>query len=156
MATDANHKELLLEGRRALAVGDLKRAGSLAQQAKAHRAAYDPLDDTPEQLEAAIRKYQEVMSQPKHSEAYRRGLAKMLMEQSEALLRAGDLDVAEQLADRASRQGITLRVDTEGPLGPDRRLPPGPHSGQFVTAFHFGRRAPRFGVQFFGRPAESY
>ncbi|MFZ5831180.1 MAG: hypothetical protein ACOY3P_13905, partial [Planctomycetota bacterium] len=62
-------RELLRAARRALAVGDVRRAGSLIQQARAQGIQYDPLDDTPDKVDAAIRKYQDITAQADHSEA---------------------------------------------------------------------------------------
>jgi general secretion pathway protein D len=99
--------DLLREARKALAVGDVRRAGALTQQAAATPANYDPLDDSPEKVELAIRKYQEVTSQQNNSEGYRRTYARMLMEQADALIRSGDIAEAEQLATLAARQNLT-------------------------------------------------
>ena len=63
---------------------------------------YQPLDDTPDKVEAAIRKYQELSSLDKNTEAYRRAYARNLMEQADALLRWGEQDEAERLASRAA------------------------------------------------------
>lgn len=102
MATDAGQSNPLLQARRALAVGDLRRAADLVKRAAAENRRYQPLDDTPEKVKAAILKYQDLASRPKDSQAYRRGYARMLMEQSQALLAAGDVDQAERLANSAS------------------------------------------------------
>ena len=99
--------DLLRAARRALAVGDVRRAASLAIQARSQQASYGPLDDSPDKVEAAIRKYQEVTAQQGNSEAYRRTYARMLLEQAAALLRSGDHDEAERLATQASRQQLT-------------------------------------------------
>jgi len=93
--------------RLALAVGDVRRAGDLVQQAKALRINYQPLDDTPERVEAAIRKYQDLSSLDKNTEAYRRAYARNLMEQADALVRWGEHDEAERLAGRAAGMPIT-------------------------------------------------
>jgi len=100
--------KLLLQARRALAVGDVSSAKGLAEQAKQVQAQYRPLDDTPEKVEAAIRKYQDVIGRAaKDTEAYRRTYSRMLMKQANALLRAGDHDEAERLADLAFREQLT-------------------------------------------------
>ena len=79
------NQELLRTARRALAVRDVKRATTLVQQAKASPAQYDPLDDTPERVDLAIRKYQDVMAQQSNTEVWRRQYARVLMEQADAL-----------------------------------------------------------------------
>ena len=100
--------KLLLEARRALAVGDVQRATRFVEQARQSQTQYQPLDDRPEKVEAAIRKYEDLSTRSvKTTEAYRRAYARMLMEQSQALLQAGDYDEAERLADRAFRQQLS-------------------------------------------------
>ena len=70
------------------------------------RVNYQPLDDTPERVEATIAKYQELSTLDKGTEAYRRGYARSLMEQADALLRWGQQDEAERLAGRAAGMQI--------------------------------------------------
>ena len=55
---------------------------------------------------AAITKYQEVNGLDKGTETYRRAYARMLMEQSEALLNWKEYEVADQLAGQAARQQV--------------------------------------------------
>ena len=95
---------LLRLARTALAVGDVRRATELLNQAKRLQVRYAPLEDSPERVEAAVNKYQDTMSLDKNTEAYRRAYARMLMEQAEALFRYGELGLAEELGDRALRQ----------------------------------------------------
>jgi general secretion pathway protein D len=104
-------EELLRTARKALALGDVRRASNLVQQARGQRANYDPLGDTPDKVEAAIQKYQTVMARQDSSEAFRRAYAKMLMEQSQALVKTRDYDEAERLVVQASRQQLAF-----GPL----------------------------------------
>jgi general secretion pathway protein D len=96
----------LLEARRKLAVGDLRRAAELVEQAKAQNIPYGPLDD-PRRVEDAIRKMSELGSTDKNTDAYRRGYARNLTEQSEALLRYGEIDEAEKLANLAALQPVS-------------------------------------------------
>ena len=98
----------LLAARRALAVGDIRRASEFAQQAKNQNLQYGPLDDTPEKIEAAIRKMRDLASVDKNTEAYRRAYARNVMEQAEALLRHSEWDEAERLANLAAQQQITF------------------------------------------------
>jgi len=110
MATDVDAAALLLDARRALAFGDVPRANRLADQAQRQQATYGVLDDSPTRVKQAIAEYQHAKSQPNpSSEAYRRGYAKVLMDQARALLRSGDYDTAERLADTASQQRVTYR-----------------------------------------------
>jgi general secretion pathway protein D len=102
-----NPRDLLRSARRALAVGDVRRGTAFVVQARSQQASYGPLDDTPDKVEAAIRKYQEVTAQQSNSEAYRRAYARMLMEQASALFRSSDYDEAELLATQASRQQLS-------------------------------------------------
>jgi general secretion pathway protein D len=97
---------LLLAARRALAVGDVRRAAALVAQAKQMPVRYAPTDDTPERVEAALARYQEVNALDKGTQTYRRAYARMLMEQAEALLRWGDYEQADQLAAQAARQQV--------------------------------------------------
>ena len=60
---------LLRLSRRALAVGDVRRAVDLLNQAKRLQVRYGPLDDSPERAEAAISKYQEIMTLDRNTEA---------------------------------------------------------------------------------------
>jgi len=99
--------ELLRAARKALAVGDLRRAQTLVQQARAQQAQFDPAGDTPDRVEALIRRHQDVMAMPNNTEGYRRAYAKLLVEQAYGLLRSGDLAEAEELANQAARQGVT-------------------------------------------------
>ena len=96
----------LLSARRALAEGDIDRAIRFVQQAKQQPTGYDALGDTPENVEAAIidfQKYENVAASDRTTESYRRGRARVLMDQADALLRLGDYDLAEELATSASR-----------------------------------------------------
>lgn len=100
-----NANGMLLEGRRALAVGDARRAAMLAQQAKATGVAFGP-GDNPDKLQATIAGYNDLMAQRNergNTESWRRQLAKLLMEQADSLLRWQEYDEAERLATEAAR-----------------------------------------------------
>lgn len=103
----AANDNLLRAAHRALAVGDIRHATELLQQEKARRVTYQPLDDTPEKVEAAMRKYQELSGLDKNSEAYRHAYARNLMDQADGLLRWNEQDEAERLASQAARLQIT-------------------------------------------------
>ena len=92
----------LRAARLALAVGDVRRADGFVGQAKAMRLNYQPQDDTPEQVETAIRKYQELSGLDKNSEAYARMYARSMMDQADGLARWSEFDEAERLAGRAA------------------------------------------------------
>jgi len=100
--------ELLHAARRALAVGDLRRARGLVQQARNLQARYTPQDDTPEAVEAAIEQYDRLLADRQSTESWRRAYARMLLKQAEALLRYRDFDEAERLAEEAARQAARL------------------------------------------------
>ena len=68
--------------------------------------SYQPFDDTPEKVEAALQKYQELLALDKSTEAYARAYARTMMEEADALARWGEFDQAEQLALRAARLNI--------------------------------------------------
>jgi len=110
MASDHQRGNALLQARRALAEQDVRRANDWVRQARVSNLTHDSFGDTPEKVEAAIREYQNLMAQPNNTEAYRRAYARMLMNQADALLRAGDFDKAEDLADLAARQRLTYSL----------------------------------------------
>ncbi len=93
---------LLRAARCALAVGDVRHANELVLQEKAKHANYQLTDDTPDKVEAAIRKYQQLSSMDKSTEGYRHAYASTLMDQADGLLRCGEYDEAERLASRAA------------------------------------------------------
>ncbi len=102
--------QLLLEARRALAVGDVRRAGGVVQQARSLNVSYGPADDTPDRVDAQIAKYRNLKAEEAQrgkTEGYRRQFARILMEQAEGLMRWRDFDEAERLATEAARQGVT-------------------------------------------------
>lgn len=98
---------LLCAARLALAVGDVRHALELVRQAQSTRANYHPAEDTPDKVEAAIRKYQEVLALDKNTEAHARAYARSLTEQADALARWGEYDEAERLAGRAAGMRLT-------------------------------------------------
>jgi hypothetical protein len=102
---------LLLEARRALAVGDVRRAAGMVEQAKATGAEFGLHDDSPAKVEMAIRKHNEVMELGKgrqNSDGWRRQYADLLLEQSQQLLRRKDFDEAERLATSAGRLNVAF------------------------------------------------
>ena len=90
----------LLAARRALAVGDVRRATGAVEAAKKLNATYGHHDDTPERVETAVRNYRQVSesaSGPQATEAARHQLADLLMDQAQQLVRWRDYDEAERL-----------------------------------------------------------
>lgn len=98
----------LLMARRALAVGDLRRAGTALEESRKLGVNYGFHDDSPDKVEAAIRNYQQVSEAIKgrKDEAARRQMADLLMDQSQQLLRWKDFDEAERLAQHAKSMGV--------------------------------------------------
>jgi general secretion pathway protein D len=91
----------LIGARRALAVGDVRRAATELEAARQTKATYGPHDDSPDKVDAAIRRYRQVMEALNgqgDSEAGRHQLADALMEQAVELARWQDYDEAERLA----------------------------------------------------------
>ncbi len=108
--------ELLIAARRALALGDVRRANNLVQQARELNVHYTPNEDSPTKVEMAIRQYEDLVQQPgdrRQSEPFRRQYAKLLLEQAEALAAWQQYAEAERLALEASRLGVTY-----GPFEP--------------------------------------
>lgn len=100
--------KLLVAARRSLAVGDVRRATDLANQAKALQARYEYQDDSPAKVEAAIDRFAG-LGDPranKDSELYRRRRADSLLEQAEGLLYWQELDEAERLVNDAKRLNV--------------------------------------------------
>lgn len=109
-AGPSSSADLLLDARRALAVGDTHRAAQKAQQAKATGAQFGALDDNPDKVEAAIAAYSDLMAQKSERgamEPWRRQYARLLLDQADALARWRDFPEAERLASEAAR----LRVN---------------------------------------------
>ncbi|HVW39186.1 MAG TPA: hypothetical protein VHB99_17845, partial [Pirellulales bacterium] len=99
----------LLEARKALAVGDVKRATNLAAQAKQLGVRYDFHEDSPAKLEETINRYSRLNAAggpPKDSESYRRQHADSLLQQAEALMNWGEFDEAERLVTDAKRLNV--------------------------------------------------
>jgi general secretion pathway protein D len=98
--------ELLLGARKALSVGDVRRASAMVEQAKSLEVAYGLLDDSPAKVEAVIRKHNDLMQRraaAPQPEIYNRQYAELLLEQADALVRWQALADAERLATDASR-----------------------------------------------------
>ncbi|HWB11182.1 MAG TPA: hypothetical protein VG826_18280 [Pirellulales bacterium] len=100
--------KLLYTARRALAVGDVRRATDLVNQAKALDLQYEYREDSPAKIDAAIQHYAQLAQQAgsPESEGYRRRKAECLLEQAEGLLAWRDYDEAERLVDSANRLNV--------------------------------------------------
>ena len=99
---------LLVESRRALALGDVRTATAKLEQAKAIGAVYGPSDDTPDRVARTISNYVSLKEQEKQSgntEGYRHRYARVLMEQAQGLLYWREYDEAERLTGMAARLG---------------------------------------------------
>jgi len=100
----AGSDALLRSARMALAVTDVRRASDMVVQARQEQIRYAPNEDCPERVEAAIARFVEVSRLERSTEENRKTYARMLMEQSEALLQWGELDQADKLAALAVEQ----------------------------------------------------
>lgn len=101
----------LLEARRALALGDVKTARRYVEQVRSLKLTYGRYDDSPDRVEALIQTHENLLSQKAdrgQTEGWRRLYAKLLIEEADGLLRWGDLDEAERLAQLAGQQGVTF------------------------------------------------
>ncbi len=108
-ATSMAAGQILLDARRALAVGDVRRAEGLLQRVRSMNVPYGPQDDNPDKVDLQVRAYSDLMSQREqrgNTEAYRRQYARLLMEQADGLLRWRELDEAERLASLAAQQHV--------------------------------------------------
>ena len=92
----------LRAARLALADTDVRTAGMYLQRARNMQFTYQPSDDTPDKVEAAIRGYLELSGLDKNTEAYAHKYARSLTEQADGLVRWGAYDKAEELARRAA------------------------------------------------------
>ncbi len=109
--TQKQSDQWLLEARRALALGDIKTAQRHVEQVRSLGLTYGRFEDSPERIETLIRTYQDLMAQKAErgqSEGWRRLYAKLLLEQADGLLRWGDLNEAERLAQHAVQQGVSF------------------------------------------------
>ena len=104
----AKSDELLRTARKALAVGDVRRATAMLEQAKQLKVEYPPLDNEPIKVENLIRKHNELTqsrtAQP--TDTYKRQYSDLLLEQAQGMLRLGEADEAERLANDAQRLGL--------------------------------------------------
>ena len=98
----------LLSARRALAVGDVRRAAGSVDAARKLGMTYGFHEDTPDKVEAAIRGYQQLMESTagRQDEAARRQLADLLMDQAQQLMRWKDYDEAERLVRHVQGLGV--------------------------------------------------
>ncbi|MBL8827036.1 MAG: hypothetical protein JNM18_08615, partial [Planctomycetaceae bacterium] len=108
-AARASSDALLLQARKALAVGDVRRASDMLAQSKQFKVNYDFYEDSPAKVEASIGKFADLQQRAatdKDSEGYRRRYAELQLQQAEDLLRWRELDDAERLVTEAKRQGV--------------------------------------------------
>jgi general secretion pathway protein D len=90
----------LLAARKALAVGDVRRATAALELAKQTPTEYGLHDDTPDKVSGAITEYtnaMELLNAQQNSEAARHQLSGVLLDQAQQLVRWNDLDEAERL-----------------------------------------------------------
>ncbi len=99
----AHSDALLLDARRALASRDMQTASMMLEQAKGLGVRYSPLDDSPDKIEALIRKQGELQTFAGPPAEASQRQAELLMEQAEGMMRWRDLDSAQRLAAEAQR-----------------------------------------------------
>jgi general secretion pathway protein D len=100
----AHSDALLRQARLALAVQDVRRASDFVAQARREQVRYAANEDNPDRVDLAISTFQEVSRLDRSSEENRKRYARMLMEQSEALLQWSELEQADKLASLAAEQ----------------------------------------------------
>lgn len=96
--------QLLLDARQALAKGDTQRAGLLVSQARKLGLSYPMNADSPEKVEALVKRAAVFAKGPQPSEdtaAYTRRFAQFLMDQASGLLSHKAFNEARQLAQQA-------------------------------------------------------
>ncbi len=100
---------LLIQARKALAVGDVRRAREMNERAKGVGYNYTFQDDQPAKVQASIEKMerlQQMQGADTATESYRRQYSQLLLEQADALLRWGDVEEAERLALDAQKMNL--------------------------------------------------
>jgi general secretion pathway protein D len=104
----AQSDRLLLASRRALAVGDVRRAGTMLNEAKALRLKYEFNEDSPEKVEGLLERWSDLNRQGvnRQTEAFRRGQSDYLLEQAEGLIAWHEFDEAERLVGDAKRLNV--------------------------------------------------
>jgi general secretion pathway protein D len=134
----------LLAARRALAVGDVRRANEAIDAARKMNVAYGYHEDTPDKIDAAIRNYRQVTETMagRQDEVARHQLADLLMEQAQQLMRWREFDEAERLVQTVKGLRINYgpfeakpetlldkiaaaRRQAVAQAGPEQQTPPG-------------------------------
>ncbi len=98
----------LLSARRALAVGDVQRATESLEAARGLGVSFGFHDDSPDKVESAIRRYQQVTTaiRGRDDEAARRQMADLLMDEAQQLLRWKEFDEADRLVQHAKNMKV--------------------------------------------------
>jgi general secretion pathway protein D len=134
---------MLWAARRALAVGDVRRAGEALAQAKELGVRYEFHEDSPAKVEAAISRYADLVQlKDKDSDAYRRRYADLQMQQAEDLLRWRDFDEAERLATEAKRRGVAYTPFENNPDAMLKRIAEARKTGNVAVAANSPSGAP--------------
>ncbi len=97
---------LLLEARKALAVGDVRRARGMVSQAKALGVRYTLHDDEPAKVESAIGKFEQLQARRQsaaNDQSYWRQYGRLLLEQGDWMVRWRQFEEAERLANDAQK-----------------------------------------------------
>ena len=107
----AQSASLLVAARKALAVGDARRAKELVEQARALKLNYGFNDDSPSRVESLVNRVEELMRRPaaeKDSDTYRRQYVELHLAQADGLIAYREFDEAERLCRDAERMGVTF------------------------------------------------
>jgi general secretion pathway protein D len=103
-AEAADDEPPLLKARRALAAGDVQSARAFVEQVEQSPQSNQAGNDSPEAVRALVER-QQALANPRAGQSTpqqkRRELVGLMLDQAEGLLRWGDLDGAEQLAQQA-------------------------------------------------------
>jgi general secretion pathway protein D len=99
----ANVRQLLHEARRALAVGDMRKASAIVAQAKQMGGQFAPHEDSPARVQQVLQRMTQIARTPGDPRQKAKQAAQLMMEQAEELLRYDDVQAARTLAQQAAR-----------------------------------------------------
>ena len=98
-----------MAARLALAVGDVRTARKHLENAKGFNLSYQLNEDSPQKIEASIRKFEDVYNRREgrqQSEAWKRLYSEVLLDQAQGLLTYGQFEEAERLVTDAQQLGV--------------------------------------------------
>ena len=118
-------RSMLLDARRAIAVGKIEQAVQLVDRAKSSGITFPPDADTPEKVQSVIQQHNAFRTRPRDGDAaveFSRDYARFLISQANALIGYQDYVAARQLADQADRIQPLLGPSEETPAALLRRI----------------------------------